>query len=411
VTEAFLVIHSGGDGLSHAPDYYAAFPQEPSPFGMLTFTAAKTIRMDADASLFRAVLELAKAAGGAAVLVCHAFSDGLLLTVAPGGQQVFSTSGTMDTIDKLIGFEATHDQIRALPQTNDAERKAVMDRWASFYTTLPWPAGATPPNLPSGFADDKQAEQVYQLWFSKVAPTLEFKTSADLRELFKRVKALRAAHVDRIELRACNIGAAPTAMNRVRTFFGCDKLTAPTRGTFFGVVPIAPLVVVRRPRGGRGPTASALPLGHEDSRDASVSSGLLAQADTTRGFLFFSSTITIPEPGQRRLPRFAIPFFDDGTLVELFHGFRFVLRITEIRAFHYSIQAWAGGSANAPALEPDIIRKFCAEVFKANTTFRATNLPLAGLWTPGAAKPFVLPLESEYLPLIAQSSTPTPKKP
>jgi len=410
VTDALLVIHSGGGGLDHAPAYYAAFPQEPSPFGMLTFTPARTIRMDGDASLFRAVLELARAGRGAAVLVCHAFSDGLLLTVAPGGRSVFATSGTMDTIDQLIGFDATHDQIRALPRLDDTQRKAVIARWEALFKVLQWPSGATPVSPPANFTD-AQAENVYQQWLSSWTTTLEFGTPADLRELFKRVKALRAAHLDRVELRACNIGGAPAAMDRVRKFFGCDRLTAPNRGTFFGFVPVAPLVVARRPRGTRGPTTSALPRGHDDSRDAAVSNGLMTQADTTRGFLFFSSVLSIPDPRQPRLPRFITPFFDETSGIELFHGFRFVLRITEIRDFHYTIQAWAAGSPRAPAPDPAIVGKFCAEVFKADTTLRATNLPLAGLWTPGAAKPFALPLETEYLPLIAQSPTPTPRKP
>ena len=47
------------------------------------------------------------------MLVCHAYADGLLLPVAPGGNSVFAESGTMDTIDQLSGLEATHDQILA----------------------------------------------------------------------------------------------------------------------------------------------------------------------------------------------------------------------------------------------------------------------------------------------------------
>jgi hypothetical protein len=411
VTEAFLVIHSGGGGLEHAPAYYAAFPQEPSPFGILTFTAARTVSMDAGAaSLFLALNELVKAGSGAAVLVCHAFKSGLLLPVAPGGGSVFATIDTMDTIDKLTVFDVTHDQIRAMPQTNDDERKAVVTRWGPFYTSLGWPPGATPLPLPADFTD-LQAERVYQQWFSSWMTRLEFRNPADLRELFKRVKTMRAAHLDRLELRACNIGGDAATMDRVRTFFGCNKLTAPTKGTFFGFVPVSPLDVVRRPRGTHGPTASAIPLGHNDARDATVSSGLVARTDTTRGFLFFSSVLSIPDSSQQRLPRFVTPFFDDSSGIELFHGFRFVLRITEVRAFHYTIQAWAAGSSRAPSPDPDIIRQFCGDVFKAGTNFRATNLPIAGLWTPGSAKPFVLPLETEYLQLIAQSPTPTPKKP
>jgi hypothetical protein len=410
VTDAFLVIDSRRNGLPDAPAYYAAFPQEPSPFGMLAFAPARTALMDADASLFRAVLELAKAGRGAAALVCHAFSDGLLLPVAPRGTSVFATSQTMNTIDKLIDFDAEHDRIRALPQTSDTERKAVIDRWEALFKILQWPAGATPVSPPANFTDD-QAEKVYQQWLTRSMTALEFRSTTDLREFFKRVKALRTAHLDRVELRACNIGGAPAAMDRVRKFFGCERLTAPTRGTFFGVVPVGGLFVARRARGARGPTASAVPLGRDDSRDAAESLRLMTSADPTRGFLGFSSSLSVPGPIQSRLPSFVVPFFDDSTGLELFHGFHFVLRIKEIRAFHYEIHAWAGGSSGTPAPDPAFVRKFCAEVFKADTRFNATALPLAGLWTPGLAKPFVFPLEPEYLPLIAQSPAPPPKIP
>jgi hypothetical protein len=356
------------------------------------------------------VLELARAGGGAAVLVCHAFSDGLLLTVAPGGRSVFATSGTMDTIDKLIDFDAAHDAIRAMPRSDDAQRKAVITRWEALFRILQWPSGAPPISPPAGFTD-AQAENIYQQWLSRWATTLEFRNPADLRELFKRVKALRAAHVDRIELRACNIGAAPAAMDRVRKFFGCDRLTAPTQSTIFGFVPVAGLGVTRRARRAHGPTASAVPLGHDESRDADASSALMTSTDPTRGFLFFSSVLSIPDPRQPRLPRFVTPIFDESEGIELFHGFRFVLRITEIRAFHYQIRAWAAGSSRTAAPDPEFIRQFCADVFKRDTRFNSTALPLAGLWTPGRPKPFVFPLEPEYLGLIAQSPAPAPKKP
>src|SRR5215472_17562190 len=140
VTEAVLVIDGRDAGLPHAPSYYAAFPQEPSPFGLLTFTQKKTRVMTADCSLFVALVELAKAgAGGAAVLVCHAYQDGMLLPVAPGGQSVFADTRSMNTIDRLIDDAAQHDRIRAMPQTTDAERKAVLTAWATFYTSLAWP--------------------------------------------------------------------------------------------------------------------------------------------------------------------------------------------------------------------------------------------------------------------------------
>jgi hypothetical protein len=159
MTEAFLVIdgrpqtpQSPRKGLPHAPAYYAAFAQEPSPFGMLTFTPAKTTVMLNDYSLFVALAELTKAgSGGAAMLVCHAWEDGLGLPLAQGGRLVFAKTNALDTIDTLIGHEATHDRIRAMPQTSPADRKAVVDAWAPFYTSLAWPHSVShPPPYPPG---------------------------------------------------------------------------------------------------------------------------------------------------------------------------------------------------------------------------------------------------------------------
>ncbi len=402
MTEAFLVIDGrpgtkakdyDDAGLPHAPGYYAAFPQEPSPFGMLTFTQAKTTVMLANYSLFVALTELAKAgAGGAAVLVCHAYRGGLLLPVASGGTTVFADTTSMDSIDKLIDAETAHDQIRAMPQTTDAERKAVLDRWRTFINSLP--GGHV-----DGQFTDAEAEKLYQQWFAQQGAILEFRSAADLRELLKRVKALRTTKLDRIELRACNIGSNSTTMDRVRKFFGCSKLTAPTVGTFFGVSPVSPLVVVRRLRGSHAPTLPAGPVGHDGFRDSVASTALTLRAETTRGFLpFAGARVTLG--GERILPRSSlIPH-----TIEPFHGFRFVIRIEEIRAFHYHSAAWAAGSASAPAPDPDLIKQFCVLAFKADTSFRATALPNAGLWTPDKPnQPFVFPLEKEYLELIAKN--------
>ncbi len=411
MTEAFLVIdgHPGTPpqyddaGLPHAPAYYAAFPQEPSPFGVLTFAPAKTTVMRANYSLFVALPELAKAgSGGAAVLVCHAYQDGLLLPVAPQGASVFAVTKTMDTIDSLIEDEATHDRIRAMPQTTDAERKAVTDAWTNFIN-----------GLPGGHIDgqftEAEAEKLYQQWFGQQAISLEFRSAADLRELLKRVKALRTAKLDRIELRACNIGGNSTTMDRVRKFFGCNRLTAPTVGTFFAVVAVGPLVVGGRAGGAHIPTLQAGPLRHDDFGDAAVSTALTLRTETTRGFLPFSGA-RVTLGGETDHQRSPSPLFPHT--IEPYHGFRFVLRIEETTAFHYHTAAWAAGSATAPPPDPDIIRQFCALAFKADTSFHATALPHAGLWTPDKPnQPFVLPLEREYLPLIAQSPAAARKKP
>ncbi len=133
MTEAILVIDARDHGLPHAPKYYQTFPQEPSPLGLLTFTAQKTTAMSGDSSLFTALPELGKAgAGGAAVVVCHAYASGMLLPIAPGGAHQFADKQGLDVIDKAIKAEADHARILALPRTTDVQRTAALGQWRTF---------------------------------------------------------------------------------------------------------------------------------------------------------------------------------------------------------------------------------------------------------------------------------------
>ena len=107
-----------------------------------------------------------------------------------------------------------------------------------------------------------------------------------------------------------------------------------------------------------------------------------------------------------------------GAITGFLDAYHFILRITETTvAFHYVTLAWAGASAGAPAPSPEVIRRFAALAFDPGTGFQGTSimaktkkgskeigrsLPAAGLWTPDTeGRPFVLPQESGYLPLIA----------
>lgn len=75
-------MHSGEHGLQEAADYYADFPWEPSPAGHMTLGKAITIK---DATLDAVLEEMAKApAGGVVMIVCHAYSQGLLMGLAKG---------------------------------------------------------------------------------------------------------------------------------------------------------------------------------------------------------------------------------------------------------------------------------------------------------------------------------------
>jgi hypothetical protein len=401
--EAILVIDARPDGLPQAPLYYATFPREPSPLGTLTFTPAKTTAMNANSSLFAALPELTKAgAAGAAVLVCHAYSGGLLLPVAPGGQHALADSGVMARIDQVIEAEAEHARILKLPRETDAQRKQFRDRWAALLNGLK--GGSYDPH-----DTENDLETKYGGWVDSTATIMEFRSAVELRLLLQRVLTLRAVKLGRLELRACKVGGDPVTMDRIQKFFNCDKVTAPTVGTFYNRVPIAPLVIMSAPRGGNhGAAQRPGPLRHSDFLDSAWSSAHLIE-EHTRGFLPFAGARVVKENAPLRSPVMHV-----SGRMEPYSGFRFVLRVVQKDKEEYKFApvAWAAGSTRAAAPDPDIINQFCKLAFKSDTTFNGTDLPHAGLWTPSMpTQPFVPPLEKEYLPLIAQFPKAQPSNP
>src|SRR5215470_15634034 len=95
-----LIIDGSHEGLQHAPGYYRTFPHEPSPAGDLDLTGVPTAVMNTPS------VEMIHAGQGATVmLVSHAWDDGLLLDWTPGSGRSAARQ-SMETMQKLIGFEA-----------------------------------------------------------------------------------------------------------------------------------------------------------------------------------------------------------------------------------------------------------------------------------------------------------------
>jgi len=77
-------------------------------------------------------------ANGVVVLVCHAYSQGILLPLATGGGAL-AVASNMNIVDDVINAEAEAASIRKMPTKSDAELKAVLDRWEKFLNRLqPW---------------------------------------------------------------------------------------------------------------------------------------------------------------------------------------------------------------------------------------------------------------------------------
>jgi hypothetical protein len=370
--------------------------------GILTLSAIQTTVMHQDSSLFMALPEMAKAGGGGAVvLVCHAYQQGLLLPVAPNGKSVFAETSALAIIDQAIAAEAEAKNIRALPRTNDAEKKIVLDRWSKLIDSLQ--RGAI-----SGEITEKDAEAFYAKWIDMVSKKLEFGTVPPFRQLLDRVLRLRAVKLSRLELRACNVGGNGATLETLRKFFAVDHITAPILGTFYATTPVNPMIPQGAPRGVRGSSRAPGPVRDQGLQEAKTARDLLADA-TTRGFV---GKLSEPLESDRPLwarRRGVRPFFD---VDDITISYRFILRIVSPTAFHYRLSAWVTSAGTHLTQDWSVVQTFVAEQIMRGSSFQRGLLPLAGLWNPGVRdQPFILPLEQEYTKNIAQSpaASPSPK--
>jgi hypothetical protein len=242
-TPGFLIIDARSDGLPDAPGYYQAFPLEQSPLGEISLSGNCTTAMT-NSSLDTALGEMLKAGAKAVVvLVCHAYSGGLLLPIATGGRTAFAVKDNLQTIDKVIAAESEVAKIRNLPSKTAQEQQTVLDRWTKLLNDLQ-------PGAVQGQFTPQQAQALYAKWLDMVAKKLEFANRAALLRLIEKVLKVRNLKLSRLELRACNIGKDTASMEAVRKFFGVDHLTAPTAGTFYlSLISVLTMAVRVAPRG------------------------------------------------------------------------------------------------------------------------------------------------------------------
>ena len=329
-------------------------------------------------------------ANGVVVLVCHAYSQGILLPLATGGGAL-AVASNMNIVDDVINAEAEAASIRKMPTKSDAELKAVLDRWEKFLNRLQ-------PGSITGSFTTKEAEAFYSKWLEMVAGKLGFSGNPRtpvLRRFIDRLQKLCANKLSRLELRACNIGKEKDTMETVRKFFGAIKLTAPTVGTFFHS-PILPSTVVRlRPQRARsvlgtgrlpGPTGIRV---RAETNSVGVIPG--PEDSATRGFL---RTTVIAGP----TPSLARSGMHLGVVEQSF--FAFTLTIQETSAFHYKASATVVNGADGRQ-DWSTVREFITGWILPNSSYAGGAFPIAGLWTPDIQDlPFVLPNETSYTRLM-----------
>jgi hypothetical protein len=419
-TPGFLIIDARSDGLPDAPGYYQAFPLEQSPLGEISLSGNRTTAMT-NSSLDVALGEMLKAGAQAVVvLVCHAYSGGLLLPIATGGTSAFAVKDNLQIIDKVIAAESEVAQIRNLPSKTAPEQKVVLDRWEKLLND-------PQPGTVQGQFTPPQAHALYAKWLDMVAKKLEFANRAALLRLIDRVRKVRNLKLSRLELRACNIGKDTASMEAVRKFFGVDHLTAPTVGTFFmSLIPVSTMAVRAAPRGrvavrGNGQSGGAAgagvrgtartpgPLGRAqgmeivaaDGQPTLVLSPVPSDIDiVSEGTIMAQTGHTTRAFFKRSFMYFVGPLM--GVHFSTFH--MFALTVDETSAYHYRGSAAVFSTGDGVTQDWGKVREFVTGWIMPDAQYHHGPFPVAGLWTPDIKDvPFVLPYETMYIGLIAQS--------
>jgi hypothetical protein len=372
-------------GLPHAVGYYHTFPHEPSPAGELALEQRFETLLD-PMTAFTLLDALVAAGTGATVLVvCHGVPDGLLVPIDTGSSPL-----TRDAVDVIEGSASGLDRataIRAMPEGTNAEKQSKKNDWSALNE-----------RLGMGLVGDwslQEADAQFERWMTSQGSRIRL-SGARLKQLIGKMRAVQALKLDRLELRACDLGKNALAMAAIKRFFGCKKLLAPRCRTFYlepiTVESIAPLTAAPAP----APSSMLqMPADTWQPHRLPPRAGAPLIPNPTSGDLSVAGrTVT----GKRRR------FFNTRSYL--------VIGIWEVDQFVFRAAAAAPRAANAPTSgrgstwtsAPDWSQ--VSEVVRSLFMFGGGNyggreFPIAGLWDPPASMfPWLVPNEKEYVSLI-----------
>jgi hypothetical protein len=417
MASGYLIIDGRKEGLPDAAGYYKVFPREPSPLGDITLSDKKRTVMSTS-SLDTVLGEMPKAgAGGIVVLVCHAFGEGMLLPIAPGGKLKLKVD-TLASINKIIAVEMEVASIRRLPRKTPEEKKALLDRWEKLLNDI------TPGTLVGPYPIEeleeiiRKAEAVYGTFLDEQASRFEFANRAALLQMLAKLRRVRDLGLSRLELRACNIGDNGDTMKAVREFFNVANLTAPTLGTFY-LPPTSPATMAARARpGGRMvthgvhgaymmPGITGIAPGPESPYLLNVMYArevMSRGGRTTRGFF----------------DRNPMSFWSLDWSIPLGIHYHFIITIdeTEPYSYKYNVEASVFSTCDLRRRDWGVIQQdwgwvrwFVDGKVMPNSVYKSGPFPLAGFWNPkmvinrglrgSVSVPFVFPNEWAYTEVIS----------
>jgi hypothetical protein len=391
-----VIVHSGEHGLEEAVNYYATFPSEPSPAGDLDLAQAVVTPVK-DATLDAVLDEMAKASNGSVVLiVCHAYQEGLLMPVAKGARLPAGRTA----IEKLLDVSTAERRaklIRAMPSGAAKELKAKIDAWIKL-------AGDMAAGTVAGEISLAEIENLYRDWLDEVAKNVFLLGGASPRavllQLVAKMERVQALKLDRVELRACDIGEYGDSMKKLKQLFGCNKLLAPDVGTFYlkGVPVDKPKVFDQRYIAEHrvGDFRPPGPLGSKINDPSDFILDVIKKNPSTRIFwdyVYGHIPAKNPHPAPYK--------YDFGIFTTKMKTVLAML-VEQVRPYYYrgSAATWHESATHGP--EWADARMFVDDYIMHQSQYKQGRLNLAGFWTPKGSDPWLLPRDEEYLNHIKQ---------
>jgi hypothetical protein len=321
--------------------HYRMFPFEPSASAELDFRIEHIVPL-AGINLEKVLDEMNKAGDEDEAEIFIA-SHG---TVAEG-----ATGGLTMPLARDCDVDAMRDEVRAVTEASIAIQESASDplSWARFIedpqARRQVQTTATP----------EQGPGLLQQWLQARADSLHL-SKAKLLELATKRNQVAGRRFQRIEVRACNLGAFPEAMQALAEFFGAERLLAPLVTTLCGRLRVHLL---------EDPSQYREWI---QSRGAFGTGGAFEEMEGASGRTF---------------------------------GEAFRLRIQESSPDSNTFEL------EAAALSEEAVRKWVEDYIMHGSGYTGHGtLQIAALWTfgrPGLPQPYVLPGESEYRSLIAST--------
>jgi hypothetical protein len=346
-------------GLPGVAEYYRMFPREPSVTPALDMTITQRVQI-ANINLEQvldAVLNL-PADESEVLVVAHGIPQGFYMPVTAGSRVTASKSN----LPILSRAGAALDEAAAIHDSGLPVDQQVT-RWTALLRRLP---GVTV----EGRITVEQAVRTFDNWLRGLARHLGVSLDR-LRGLIDKMKRVRQRQLRRVEIRACNMGRDPEALEIVRSFFGAERCLAP-RVTIFYVL-VRPNIIEDPDRFGRWVQANAGPVG------GGVYGGRIGPAN--RAFV-------VAVPAQVHRARRMVINAPVGFMIE--GGF--VLRIweTSLRPHHFN--------SVAVALSWPCVQRWVSSNIMVGSTYGGRGpFYLVGFWTFGdGGQPYVLPQEHAY---------------